>query len=81
MFFLLQKGSERISEIFLFSETAGTDEQTNYSVYSVFRGIIFLSEIANLNWNSLSSRPTPNKLTQPECPSFLTSLIFFLLFV
>jgi hypothetical protein len=32
----------------MFCGTAGNpQEQTNYSIYSVFRGIIFLSEIAN----------------------------------
>jgi hypothetical protein len=41
-------GSERNSESFLFRGTAGIPpEQTNCSVYSVFRRIIFLSEIAN----------------------------------
>ncbi len=45
---LLRNGSERNSESFLFRGTAGIPpEQTNCSVYSVFRGIIFLSEIAN----------------------------------
>jgi hypothetical protein len=44
----LWNDSERNSEIFLFRGTAGIPpEQTNYSVYSVFLGIIFLSEIAN----------------------------------
>jgi hypothetical protein len=41
-------GSERNSESFLFRGTAGIPpEQTNCSVYSVFRRIVFLSEIAN----------------------------------
>jgi hypothetical protein len=45
---LLGNGSERNSESFLLRGTAGIPpEQTNCSVYSVFRGIIFLSEIAN----------------------------------
>ncbi len=40
--------SERNSVSFLFPGTAGIPpEQTNCSVYSVFRGIILLSEIAN----------------------------------
>jgi len=44
----LRNGSEGNSESFLFRGTAGIPpEQTNCSVYSVFRGIIFLSEIAN----------------------------------
>jgi hypothetical protein len=44
----LRNGSERNSEGFLFRRTDGIPpEQTNCSVYSVFRGIIFLSEIAN----------------------------------
>ncbi len=44
----LRNGSERDSENFLFHGTAGIPpEKTNCSVYSVFRGIIFLSEIAN----------------------------------
>ncbi len=44
----LRNGSERNSENFLFRGTAGIPpEQTNCSVYSVFRRIIFLSEIAN----------------------------------
>ncbi len=43
----LQNGSERNSDNFLFRGTAGIPpEQTNCSVYSVFRGIIFLSENA-----------------------------------
>ncbi len=47
-FSLLRKGSERNSESFLFCGTAEIPtEQTNCSDYSVFRGIIFLSEIAN----------------------------------
>jgi hypothetical protein len=42
------KGSERNSESFLFRRTAGIPpELTICSVYSVFRGIIFLPEIAN----------------------------------
>jgi hypothetical protein len=41
-------GSERYSESFRFRGTAGiSPEETNCSVFSVFRGIIFLSEIAN----------------------------------
>ena len=37
-----EKNSERNSESFLFRGTAGIlPEQTNFSVYSVFRGIIF----------------------------------------
>ncbi len=44
----LLNGSERNYENILFRGTAGIPpEQTNCSVYSVFRGIIFLSEIAN----------------------------------
>jgi hypothetical protein len=44
----LQKGSEWNSESFLFRGTAGIPpEQTICPVNSVFRGIIFLSEIAN----------------------------------
>jgi hypothetical protein len=44
----LRNGSERNSESFLLRGTAGIPpEQTNCSVYSVFREIIFLSEIAN----------------------------------
>ncbi len=44
----LRNGSEWNSESFLFRGTAGIPpEQTNYSVYSIFRGIIFMSEIAN----------------------------------
>jgi hypothetical protein len=43
-----RNGSERDSESFLFHGTAGIPpEQTNCSVYSVFRGQIFLSEISN----------------------------------
>ncbi len=46
----LRNGSERNSENFLFRGTAGIPpEQINCSVYSVFRGIIFLSEIDNPN--------------------------------
>jgi hypothetical protein len=44
----LRNDSERNSESFLFCGTAGIPpEQTNCSVYSVFRGIFFLSEIVN----------------------------------
>ncbi len=44
----LRNTSERNSENFLFRRTAGIPpEQTNCSVYSVFRGIIFWSDIAN----------------------------------
>jgi hypothetical protein len=44
----LRNGSERNSESFLFHGIAGIPpEQTKCSVLSVFRGIIFLSEIAN----------------------------------
>ena len=44
----LRNGSKRNSESFLFRGTAGIPpEQSNCSVYSVFHGIIFLSEIAN----------------------------------
>jgi hypothetical protein len=47
-FFPLQNGSERNSKNILFRGTAGIPpEQTNCSVYSIFRGIIFLSENAN----------------------------------
>jgi hypothetical protein len=46
-FSLLRNRSER-TENFLFRGTAGIlPEQTNCSVYSVFRRIIFFSEIAN----------------------------------
>jgi hypothetical protein len=48
----LRKGSEQNSESFLFRGTHRIlSEQTNCSVYSVFRRIIFLSEIANPNCN------------------------------
>jgi hypothetical protein len=44
----LRNSSERNSANFVFRGTAGIPpEQTNCSVYSAFRGIIFLSEIAN----------------------------------
>jgi hypothetical protein len=44
----LRNGSERNSESFMFRGTAGIPpEQTNCSVYSFFRGIIFLSEGAS----------------------------------
>jgi hypothetical protein len=44
----LRNGSEWNSENFLFRGTDGIPpEQTHCSIYSVFRGIIFLSEIAN----------------------------------
>jgi hypothetical protein len=47
-FSLPRNGSELNSESFLFRGTAEIPpEQTNCSVYSVFRGVIFLSEIAN----------------------------------
>jgi hypothetical protein len=45
---LPRNGSERNSKSFLYRGTTGIPpEQTYCSVYSVFRGIIFLSEIAN----------------------------------
>ncbi len=48
LFSLPRKGSERNSERFLFRGTAGIpSEMIICSVYSVFRGIIFLSEITN----------------------------------
>jgi hypothetical protein len=48
LFPLPRKGSERNSERFLFRGTAGIpSEMIIGSVYSVFRGIIFLSEIPN----------------------------------
>ena len=48
LFSLLWNGSERNSESFLFRGTAGIPpEPSNCSVYSVFRGKMFLSEIAN----------------------------------
>jgi hypothetical protein len=51
-FYLPWNGSERNSESFLFRGTAGIpSELTICSGYSVFRGIIFLSEIANPNPN------------------------------
>jgi hypothetical protein len=47
-FYLPRNRSERNSESFLFRGTAGIpSELTICSVYSVFRGIIFLSDIAN----------------------------------
>ena len=50
LFSLLWNGSERNSESFLFRGTAGIPPETsNCSVYSVFRGKMFLSEIANPN--------------------------------
>ena len=46
LFSLSRNGSEQNSENFLFRRTAGIpSEITICSVYSVFRGIIFLSEI------------------------------------
>jgi hypothetical protein len=49
-FYLPWNGSERNSESFLFRGTAEIpSELTICSVYSVFRGIIFLAEIANPN--------------------------------
>jgi hypothetical protein len=57
----LRNGSERTSECFLFLGTDGIPpEQTSCSVYSFFRGIIFLSEIANPNsksYNFPAKRP------------------------
>jgi hypothetical protein len=48
VFSLPRKGSERNSERFLFRGTAGIpSEMIICSVYSVFHGIIFLSEIPN----------------------------------
>jgi hypothetical protein len=45
----LWNDSERNFESFLFRGTAGIPpEQTNYSVYSVFRGTIFLSKLPTL---------------------------------
>jgi hypothetical protein len=51
LFPLPRKGSEQNSERFLFRGTAGIpSEMIICSVYSVFRGIIFLSEIPNPSW-------------------------------
>jgi hypothetical protein len=48
-FSLLWNGSERNSEKFLFRVTVGIPpEQTNCSVYSVFRGIIFCRKLPTL---------------------------------
>ncbi len=48
LFSLLWNGSEWNSESFLFCGTAGIPpEPSNCSVYSIFRGKMFLSEIAN----------------------------------
>jgi hypothetical protein len=50
LFSPLWNGLEGNAESFMFRVMAGTPpEQTNCSLYSVFRGIIFLSEIANPN--------------------------------
>ncbi len=69
MFFLPRKGSERNSEGFLFRGTAGIpSEITICSVYSVFRGINFWSEI-------------PNPTTTALVTSFPLSLRGFLLSV
>ncbi len=47
-FSLLRNGSERNFESFLFRGTTGIPlERTNCSVYSVFRSLMFLSEIGN----------------------------------
>ncbi len=47
-FYLPLNGSERNSESFMFRGTAGIpSELTICSVYTVFRGIIFLAETAN----------------------------------
>ncbi len=58
---------DRNSENFLFRGTAGIPpKQTNCSVYSVFRGIIFLLEIANPS--QLSPLPSPFPLLSfPIC--------------
>ncbi len=52
IFFPLRNGSEQNSKNFLFRGTAGIlPEQSNCSVYSVFRWINFMSEIANPMWH------------------------------
>jgi hypothetical protein len=60
------------SESFLFRRTAGIPpEQTNCSVYSVFRGIIFLSEIANpskVTTHKEQGLGICNTLTQNQIP-------------
>ncbi len=54
-FSLPRNGSEQNSESFLFCWTAGIpSEQTIYFVYSIFRGIIFLSEIPNPSQNIIN---------------------------
>jgi hypothetical protein len=53
----VERFAERNSEDFLFRGTAGIPpKQTNSSVYSVFRGIIFLSEIANPSTHPMGVR-------------------------
>ncbi len=58
LFSLPRKGPERNSENFLFHGTAGIPSDITicsvYSVYSVFRGIIFLSEIPNHKYSAES---------------------------
>ncbi len=63
LFSLPQKGSERNSERFLFRGIAGIpSEITIYSIYSVFRGIIFSSDIPNPNQESTFAR-----IYRPSC--------------
>jgi hypothetical protein len=70
----LRNGSERNSESFLFRGTAGMPpEQSNCSVYSVFRGIIFLSEIANPTREAHSAS---NKIMQGEVNPAENSAIY-----
>jgi hypothetical protein len=60
-------GSERNAEIFAFGGTGGIPlEETNFSAYSVFRGIIFLSEIAN---PSVSSHRTKGEGVGAHSPA------------
>ncbi len=63
----LRSGSEWNSESFLFRGIAGIPpEQANCFVNSAFRGIIFLSEIANPRWYSLVGSDV-NKLLARAC--------------
>ncbi len=57
----LQNGSERNSESFLFRGTAGIPpEQTNCSIYSVFRGKFFVRNCQP--YGTMSNRKQPSRL-------------------
>jgi hypothetical protein len=73
----LRNVSERHSESFLFRETAGIpQEQTNCSIYSVFRGIIFCRKLPTLLLTVETEVNGDSKSTNERGSSLVGSLGF-----